>query len=215
MLCSLSGLFLIGKASHWQYLKTLSTITWHSASWNASFLGFFTRVLGGSENTPLLNLPWLAYPLTWGLSFLVVFLLIWVAWPRPQEPTYDRLDLGFSLAIVSMFLLSPLGWMYYFPLLLLPLMAGWRISQNSPRMHLARILLVFAWLLSTMPHFLIKAKEMDTLTNCFVWAGSYFYALLLFGGTLLGLARLLPTGCLTYEKPGRPLPSPFLNPEES
>ena len=69
-------------------------------------------------------------------------------------------DLAFSSYIVIMLLVSPLGWIYYFPFLLIPLTAIWKGSHLLGGGGSFRTLAVLAWLLSTMPKTLVKPDDL-------------------------------------------------------
>ena len=189
--CDLTGLLVMGPATYASYHQVLSSVTWYAASWNASLMGFFSRIFGGSENIPLWNLPWLGRALTGGISLLLLVALIWQARPRGVETGPDQFDLGFSLTIPLMFLISPLGWMYYFPALLIPAAVAWRISSQGPARRWDKPILGLAWVLSSVPHLLMRSAELNRPVHWFTWAGYYFYALLLFTGLLLWMSRRL------------------------
>lgn len=191
LLLSLLPLWIMGIETYKNYFAVLSEITWYAASWNASFLGFYTRIFGGSENVPLFNLPELAFALTRISSLIFALWLVWLAWPRPQESSRDHFDLGFSLTITGMLLVSPLGWMYYFTVLIIPAAVAWRISGKLDSRIRYQAIIILAWLLSTVPHFLIPSAEVNTPQLWFTWAGVYFYSLLLFSFLLVSLARQL------------------------
>lgn len=191
LFCSLFGLLIFGESTYINYYKILANVTWYAASWNASFMGFFSRIFGGSDNIPFWTLPWLAKGLADLCSLLLIFGLIYVACPRPHETSQIRYDLGFSLTIVAMLLISPLGWMYYFPCLFIPLAVVERNSTKTSSKHVYRILIVFALLLSTIPQMLIPSTDINEPLLWFVWAGFYFYSLLLFSGILIYLSRSL------------------------
>jgi hypothetical protein len=85
LLLSLLPLLIMGVEVYKNYFAVLSEITWYAASWNASFLGFFTRIFGGSENVPLFNFPKLAFALTRICSLSFALWLVWLAWPREKR----------------------------------------------------------------------------------------------------------------------------------
>ncbi len=176
IILSLLPLLIMGIGTYKDYLSILSGIT---------------RLFGGSENLPLINRPDVALALTRICSLTFLCGLGWVAWPREPAASPDQFDLGFSLTIVGMFLLSPLGWMYYFPALIIPAVVAWRLAGRLGRGVHFKILLVLAWILSTIPHWFIPAPEMNTPQVWFIWAGVYFYSLLLFSFILGSLARQL------------------------
>jgi hypothetical protein len=101
----------------------------------------------------------------------------------------DHFDLVFSLALVEMLLISPYGWLYYFPLLILPLIVAWRFVKNYNINKIVLILIMFVWGLTTIPTPLIWAEDVR-MNQPFLWftsAGLYFYALLAFTGICMGL----------------------------
>lgn len=195
LLCGLAGLAVFGFKTHLTYRLVLGNITWYADSWNASFTGFFSRIFGGSENIPLLHLPGLAFGLAHLSSLLLMICLIRLAWPRPQESSPVRFDLGFSLTIVAMFLISPLGWMYYFPALLIPLIVVWRIADNLPAVNRYKLAIAFAWILSTIPSLLIQSSELNHAPVWFTWCGFHFYSLVIISGVLMALGQRLHRDC--------------------
>jgi len=180
------AVFAVGLDDHFQYLRAISSITWYSASWNASFMGLFTRIFGGSESIPLINSPTIGSILTLVASTLAVLLLLWFAKLGDNNNKY-YFDLVFSLTIVSMLLLSPLGWVYYFVVLIIPLIVAWHAAKQQGDI-LLKGLLIVAWILCTIPHGLIEGGELRPI-DMFTWAGFPFYGLLLFMIILMILLR--------------------------
>jgi len=191
MVCNLLGWLICGIDSYLDYLKVLGGVTWHADSRNASFTGFFTRIFGGSNNMPLWALPQLSRALSVICSSLLMLGVIWLSWPRRRENPLARFDLGFSLSIVAMLLISPLGWMYYFPALAIPLLVSWRVSESVSSTPWDKVIISLAWIFSTVPHLLITSAQMNHPWDWFIWAGFHFYALLLFAGLLLSLSARL------------------------
>jgi hypothetical protein len=174
LLTTTAGLLVFGLASFREYLSALETVTWFASNWNASFLGFFTRILGGSENVPLVDVPGLAHALSYALSLVGVLGLVWLSWPRGGEPLPAAFDLGFGLSLALMLLVSPLGWIYYLPLMLIALAGAWRVSGSL------KWALVVAWILSIIPTPVLQAVEVNDPLSWFTWASVYFYAALAF-----------------------------------
>jgi hypothetical protein len=169
-----AGLLVFGPASFREYLRALETVTWYASNWNASFLGFLTRILGGSENVPLVDVPGLAHGISYGLSLVGIVALVWMSWPRVGEPLPAVFDLGFGLTLALMLLASPLGWIYYLPLMLIAVAGAWRVSGPL------KWALVVAWILSTVPTPVRQAAEVVDPLSWFTWASIYFYAALAF-----------------------------------
>lgn len=174
LLTTVAGLLVFGPASFRQYLRALETVTWYASNWNASLVGFFTRILGGSENVPFLDMPALAYALSYGLSLLGIVALVWLAWPRDGELLPAISDVGFGLALALMILVSPLGWVYYLLLMLIAMVGAWRVSGPY------KWALVGAWILSTVPIPVLQAVEVNDPLSWVTWASVYFYAALVF-----------------------------------
>ena len=178
----LIGLAAAGPDAYRSYLAAAAGVTWYAASWNASLLGFLSRILGGSENVPLWNVPWLAHGLTYALALAAVAGLIWLTWPRRGESAAVE-ELGYGLALALMLLLSHLGWMYYFPALAPALLAAWRWARTRA----VRVLCLAAVALSGVPRFLVPSEEVNDPWMWFTWCGAYFYGLVLLSGVLLWL----------------------------
>jgi hypothetical protein len=83
--------------------------------------------------------------------------------------------------IVSMLLLSPLSWIYYFPLLLIPYLV--LVSEKNDWLHLIAFSLLF---LSMKIPLLVLASGIKTASQIFWTGGVGFYVLL---GLLILLAK--------------------------
>jgi hypothetical protein len=193
--CNLISLITFGLSAYKQHLSLIALSSLYiNSTWNASFSAFFTRIFGGAENIPLIALPMVAYGLAYSLSFLLTLGLIWVAWSRPQELSpLRRFDVGFSLTIVAMFLISPFGWMYYFPALIIPLLVMWYASSALNSTKLYKVLLAAAWILSSIPTTLINSEE-TALNQPIIWftsGGYYFYALIAICGLIFAISHRL------------------------
>ena len=146
--CNILSIFIFTIPTFKNFLSSLQNMPWYAGSWNASFMGFFTRIFGGSMNIPFVNLPWLARALSFLLSIFLLGSMIWLARPHFSRSESDRFDLVFSLALVQMLLISPYGWLYYFPMLILPMIVAWRISEKYHFGLKYKILIVFTWALT-------------------------------------------------------------------
>lgn len=186
VVAALLGLLASGVTVHSAYVAVLRNVAWAGANWNASFAGFFGRLFGGAGTPAWVDSPWLAQLLTYSASAAALAALAWLTWPRRVTPGGHRFctdDLGMGFALVLALLLSPLGWMYYFPMLFIGGWAAWYWTDVAlPRK--LRWPLIGAWLLSTVPQLLWPLGE---ISGPILWLGGaslYFYALLLFGATL-------------------------------
>jgi hypothetical protein len=189
MACNILSIVIFTIPTFENFFSLLQNMPWYGGSWNASFMGFFTRIFGGSMNIPLFNLPWLARIVSFLLSIALIGWMIWLARPHFCRSESDRFDLVFSLALVQMLLISPYGWLYYFSILILPMIVAWRVSGKYHFGVIYKILIVFAWSLTTIPTPLIWAEDLK-MNQPIIWftsAGIYFYALLMISGIFSGL----------------------------
>ncbi|HEV2613974.1 MAG TPA: glycosyltransferase family 87 protein [Gammaproteobacteria bacterium] len=188
ILAFLLGGFVFGFNSYFSYHVILSSIYWYGITWNVSFHGFFLRLFSNVEgNTPLILAPYLANIFTTGCSVVLMGTLIWI-WKKGGDQKFDT---GFSLVIISMLLLSPLGWVYYFPLLLIPYLV--LVEEGNMGTHLAACFLLW---LSTLTGNFLRPAQIKTLTQIFVAGGVGFYVLL----GLLGLLSLVAFGVKRSEQ---------------
>jgi hypothetical protein len=177
-----ASLPLVGLDSYDDWLNVMRGVAIQGRNWNASLSGFFSRLLA----------PEPALLLTAAGSLLGLGLLVWLSWPaRHIQPDTDHDDLTFSLALALMLLLSPLGWMYYFPILFLALFVIWRQTASPPQRKL-RWALLPAWLLSNIPTIQHQTSELTDPLAWWTWNSVYFYALLIIVGMLVVMAAPTP-----------------------
>ena len=184
LLCTGVSVAVLGFESLLQYRSVVQEANWFSASWNASFLGFFTRIFGGAGNVPVVHAPSLGFVLSHVLSVLAVASLFLLPRRTPGRQTQvAERDLAFGLCIPVMLLVSPFGWLYYFPFLLIPLAILWERSRSTDSPWILRLFIVLTWILGTVPRSLIPTIDMvgDPIV-AFWWGGTYFYSLVLFWG---------------------------------
>lgn len=174
---NLVALISVGLDNHIDYLKTISSISWYSASWNTSLMGFLTRIFGGSDSIPLINSPTTGLIINFVVSSIIVITLLWLT-KKSDKEKMAAFDLVFSLTIVSMLLISPLGWIYYYVLLLIPLVAAWSAAKKLDS-KITQGMIVAAWILCSVPYPLLQGEDIR-LVDMFVWSGFPFYGLLLF-----------------------------------
>lgn len=174
------GLMIAGWGAHLDYVRIAGDVTWLAASWNASFAGYFSRIFGGGENVPWANAPSLARFLSVVCSvatLLVVSCLLRRVrnWGRESQA-----DVVFALVTPAMLLLSPLGWLYYFPLLFIALTVIWRLSLGLVGARYIRGGLLVIVMVTAIPRALEPARAMNDALSWF-WSGAiYNYALIAF-----------------------------------
>lgn len=190
LICGLIAAAFFGIDTYYSYYEVCKQIAWAASSWNVSIYGFLLRLIGGSEaNTPWVPIPGLfifAYPF---LSILLMGALIWFLCPLPGTDLRKKTDLDFSITLVAMLLLSPLGWLYYFPFLSIPFLILWNFSKKGIYPIVLPLLLASFLLLSNIPIPLVPSNEIKTNNALPVFLGASLYFSVLVG--LMGLFFLL------------------------
>ena len=173
---------ILGFQPYFDYLKIIANLPWHDSSWNPSLAGFFVRVFSRSAVTSLSSAPAIATAVIYCSSLILLAGICYLAL-RPEMPRCpDNFDLGFSLTLIAMLLISPYGWIYYFTALMIPLMVAWRLGAKLRKRSLFRFFLALAWFLSAVPTAFMRSDEAHLKSALVVYlgAGIYFYALIAF-----------------------------------
>ena len=180
LVCFLITGLVLGFQSYLDYYHTLHTVAWYAGSWNMSLYGFWFRLFSGAErNIPLFNQPILAQGLIMVSNLGLGGYLIWI-WRKLGN---HCLDIGFSLTLISMLLLSPLGWVYYFPLLIIAYKVLLLESHDFYYGVLLHVLGCMALCLSMLSGDYLIAPLIQTPQQVLVHSSLGFYGLIL----LLGL----------------------------
>jgi hypothetical protein len=177
LICGLIGCVAGGFSIYKDYVDALGSVNWHAASWNASLAGFFSRPFGGSQNLPWIDAPWLARGLTWAASLGVLFCYLRSMWRIRNLNADLRADWLLVSSVPAMLLISPLGWIYYFPMLLPGALIMWRSSPTASNPGRYRLALLCSLILSSVPGELLLAKEINHPLEWFGPSGFYAVAL--------------------------------------
>jgi Glycosyltransferase family 87 len=184
--CAVFAALFLGLDSYAAYYHACQQIKWAASSWNVSIYGFLLRLWGGIEsNAALLPAPGLItyiYPLVTGLFFLAIMQFLRSIIPNKTE---QKVDLDFSLIIVGMLLLSPLGWIYYFPLLSIPILILWQFAKKGIYPIALPIFLMTCIFFSNIPISLFGSDQIHTANVLRVFFGSSLYFLVLISLTSL------------------------------
>ncbi|MFA5960040.1 MAG: glycosyltransferase family 87 protein [Tatlockia sp.] len=156
-------LLCYGTAIYGQYLAMMAKVFWYGDNWNGSLYGFLFRFIANRALVDSLYLILLGLMLCWYLKKMRLFNADY-----PHQP--------FCLTLVMMLLMSPLGWLYYFPLLLFPLAIAFSSKALSLRTALCTLLCLF---LLNLPQGYLPAPKMPHSTFALLLASCYFYGLLL------------------------------------
>lgn len=182
LVVGLSGLFgtaVLGFDANVDYLDYLARVDWLAASWNGSLPGLFSRIFGGSLNQPWIDAPVLARALTLASSLIVLAVYGQILAQAHRLSREADADIFLAATIPAMLLLSPLGWMYYFPMLVFTVLALWRNRFAFAQQRL------FYWGfgviigLSGIPTELVPSTGMNEPLLWFGTAGIYFYTLVI------------------------------------
>lgn len=168
-----------GAALNQYYFSMLQRVLWYGDSWNASLYGFIIRCWVDPHswadfhisppNLPLVKTVYLAL---FGLALMAYWYLLKIK----SENTHQT----FCLTLTVMLLLSPLGWLYYCPLLLLPLAITWQAySQELPKQSSYFLMYLVSFFLINLPIDYMQAWEMSSWFDKAVFYSLLFYGLLL------------------------------------
>jgi alpha-1,2-mannosyltransferase len=184
----LAGGLLAGFSTYAAYLSILNDVHWLATSWNGSYAGFFTRVFGSGDKS-WMDIPMLARGLTAICSLATLAVLGSIVF-KLSKSTDQKLnaDALFALTIPAMLLISPLGWSYYFPMLLISFVIIWNLTADLFNGRIYRLLLIF-WIIPTFPAKLML-RPIHSPKVWFWDAGAYSY-LLLITFTFASIAALL------------------------
>lgn len=179
--CMSVPLLIWGPEVYYQYYQAMSHIAWYNNTWNASLLGFLVRILTKIDHSNDVTIAYL-------LSALMVLVLYLSGMGEEKEGKNHQ---AFCLSLVTMLLLSPLGWLYYFPILLFPLLLWWGECMNEPSAFSPSAKgLCFCFFFINFP---IKISEASVQNLSEDWGYPFFYVLgllMLFGFLLLHKEKL-------------------------
>ena len=157
---------IYGSRIYSNYFYMLSHLDWYGDNWNASINCFLFRIFLNGHNLLVVKL------------LFMVFFIVGLIWYLKKIDNRSN-HLSFSLTLVMMLIMSPFGWMYYFPLLILPLCLTWSEAATQ----LTDKKWVFAWLtclfLINFPIDYLRVKHMNTLLEKLTLHSFYFYGLCL------------------------------------
>lgn len=187
-------LILLGKQVFLNYFEIIRIIRWSSSSWNPSIYGFLLRLFGGPElNVPVIAAPYLTKILHPLLSGMLVLGVVKFLWPTPAINYQDKTDLDFSVILIAMLLLSPLGWLYYFSYLIIPFAILLRFGMRGYHPVQLSLWTIFALMLSAISTPLIASGYIAGKYVLMAFASSslYFSALLILLFLLFWMRKVL------------------------
>ena len=174
--CFLVGLTLFGWQAHMQWLNALSAVEWSWAPMNGSIAGIVARTLADSPLfDPIVSAPALVRPIT-ALGNLAIFVASAVLLRRQAAASAD---IVFAVLLLVAQLVSPLGWIYYLPLVAGPLVGWWRGSTML--VPAARWLLWLSLPGLILPHVFTAVWRHDpwagpTIGSIYFWSTLFMWA---------------------------------------
>jgi hypothetical protein len=173
-----------------RYLDVLRTVTWHGMDLNASLFGLLARLTGNANGPSGQETGQWMLILGYGISLVLLGLLILLCRRLPPWPSPRGIDIGYAGCLVLMLLISPLGWVYYFPILLICILVIFQESRTLPRAWLYRTAAGAAWLVTGVLYFVVADKHGAKIPySPFHIPDVYTGALLLIAVTLALLGR--------------------------
>lgn len=176
---TLPGLAVMGISGHLEYLAALREVNWYASNWNASLAGLFHRIFGGASTQGFFDLPFFSALLTHTLSIVILAtVFIYIKNQDKNRSATAMADTVFCLIPVTMLLLSPLGWIYYFPALTITLSI---YLKNAGVPSLKSSLLPGTLMIITIFPFTIRSTDRFSTLADWWWTGAiYSYALIIF-----------------------------------
>lgn len=180
---------IMGPHTFVRYLQALKGVNWHAVDLNASLFGFLTRLSGSSGGQPLAEgYEWLLV-LGYAIAAFLAASLVLMVVRLPEWPSRRGIDIGYAYSIVLMLLISPLGWVYYFPMLFLCILVVFLRSQSLPSRRYFRAASGATWLLGAVMYFLFIAQVLPKKGDAlFKLPDAYLMVLVLTAAILFMLA---------------------------
>lgn len=122
--CNSLAYCVLGKETFLQYQQNVAHIYWYVNNWNASLFGFLSRFDARIVHLHFVTGLWVRIDYYCGC-----LALLYVEWYlcRKKLASPDEFDFAFCYVLIAALLMSPLGWLYYLVLLIIPILF---IMQN-------------------------------------------------------------------------------------
>lgn len=172
-----AGVAIFGWTASMDYLNLASNVTWTATNWNASFIGFVDRAFVDRGAPPDTWRP--ISPRLLGWAGVTSILIAW-GWHmrKVHQRSAESADAAlFCVGLPISLLASPLGWMYYFPTLLLSAFVSWEQGKFDQTRRWPMIGTGMALMAAMVP---ITLQSTPTPKNPPDWMGIdswYFYTL--------------------------------------
>jgi hypothetical protein len=169
------GIAVYGAGTYRLWIQSLTTVGWWWLPMNASWQGVVARVFhGGATVQAVLSAPGIVPALSVAGSVVIGAASVW--WAYRSQPSAAGTDSAVLILLAGAILASPLGWIYYVPLVVGPLAGvlctrGWQHMPGG-----WRVVAVVSALALYVPLEQAAAGQPSTAATL-TFACSYFYGL--------------------------------------
>lgn len=161
-------MYIFGFNVYASYHKIFHHITWFTATWNVSLYGFYSRLfpMVKEASPPVLWIPWIGMFAYLASVFLVLLGLLKTIEVKNHSFIFTW-DQSFAYCTVAMVLLSPLGWLYYFPLFILPVFILYYECRKRQFANLTLSILVAIIVIANNPIDMLLPMEIQNNISAF------------------------------------------------
>lgn len=171
---------------YWHYWQTIHHVNWYAGNWNASVLGFLQR---WTLPAPDFHVSGMLYGIYCIVSLVLIGLLIYETKRMKAFSAKESFPYLFSLFSIAMLLISPLGWIYYFTILIVPLFVLFRMLRMTTITNRLLLLLSSSLLLLNYPAAFQRIDKIQSFFQAMTTASLHFYGLVLLFFVFLSIGR--------------------------
>ena len=176
----------VGPGSFLRYGAMLQNVNWYGSGWNASLMAPLSVLFGGNEDPGWFDHPWLAR-LIWFICSALLFIVL-VAPIRKLEDPRHKLDLAVGGVMPLMLLISPLGWLYYFPVIWITIVAIFIATRPIAGRLRWRLAAIGALIFSGLPYPFVLTMDAGQSLGSLLGTTADTASLLLIFAILVGAA---------------------------
>ncbi|KTD19130.1 Protein of uncharacterised function (DUF2029) [Legionella lansingensis] len=172
LLLTLMPAFIYGSDVYYKYISMIVRVLWYGDSWNASIYGFLFRLFIDARDQTQ-SILWIKILYVSLFSICLLWYLRKIA-QIGTEKTYS-----FALTLVMMLIMSPFGWLYYFSLLIFPLILTWLIIFATDGNSKGKCLWFISMFMLNFPMDYLRSTKILTIQSKLFFNSFYFYGLAL------------------------------------
>ncbi|MBA2650951.1 MAG: DUF2029 domain-containing protein [Tatlockia sp.] len=191
MACSIPY-FLYGRAIYSNYMSMFSRVSWYGDNWNASLFGYIYRLF---IHNKFFDINLIILKFIYVILFFICF--FWYIKKMGENNLKEANHQPFCLTLTMMLLMSPFGWLYYFPILIFPLLLAGIYAYKSNNFSL--LIFIFSLSLINLPQgYILPTQPASFLLNLSSYS-SFFYGLILLNYLSAKRKILLGNNELAYD----------------